>query len=189
MQILILAFSSIILQNIVFTQFLGLECYRNDLKNIKNVLCFGSIFIIISLITAIIFWCLDNFLLIPLNIQSLQIFSLFLLVFAVWVLVKYFVNKFLPFLSKRVNWLSIVMNSAIWGVGLLIMQNGFGFSDSVLYSLFSSLGFIIILILFAGIQERLDNSAIPKAFKGLPSLLICLSIISLAFMCFNGIGV
>ena len=83
----------------------------------------------------------------------------------------------------------ITTNCAVLGVALLNIQNHYTFLESVVYGITGGLGFLLAIVLFASIRERIQESACPKAFQGLPIALVTAGLMALAFMGFNGLQI
>ena len=81
----------------------------------------------------------------------------------------------------------ITTNCAVLGVALLNVQNQYNFLFSVVYGFSAAVGFMLAIVLFSAVRERLEHSNIPKSFKGFPSALIAAALLSIAFMGFQGL--
>ena len=183
-----LIISCVFVQNAVFMLFLGLDNIEVFFKNIKSFVSFSVIIIAFTSFSSLFFWLLNEFLLIPFALAFLQSFALVLIVFGFAFLLKFFDKNFIHFFrTSDYTWFWLVANSAVLGICLLSVQKTQSFLSSLGFSFFSSIGFVVALLLLFTIQKRLENVNIPKALKGAPSLLICTSIISMAFYCFAGI--
>jgi len=130
-----------------------------------------------------------RFLLVPNHLEYLNTMA-FILVIALFVqLVEILLKRFLKTLynSLGVYLPLITTNCAVLGVTLLNVENEYNFLQAVVNALGAGLGFMLALVLFAGVRERVEAADIPKAFKGVPSTLIAASIVSVSFMGFGGL--
>jgi len=178
-------FSCIFIQNIVFVQFLGIDFKDSFFKDFKLFAVFSAAIIALTTISAILAWLLNYYLLIPYGLVYLQLFSFVLIILLCSFFLKLLAQKMCFF--KSFNWNLITMNSVVLGVCILSIQKEQSFLSSLSFSFFSSVGFVLVFFLLLGIQERLENSEMPKTFKGVPLLFFCISILAMVFYCFNSI--
>jgi electron transport complex protein RnfA len=140
-------------------------------------------------LAAIASWLLENYVLIPLNMGFLRILSFILVIAAVVQFTEMVMRKTSPLLYQVLGIFLplITTNCAVLGVALLNVQQHNGFLASILYGFGSALGFTLVLVLFAGMRERLALANVPAAFSGTPIALIAAGLLSLAFMGFLGL--
>jgi electron transport complex protein RnfA len=132
---------------------------------------------------------LDHWLLAPFELGFLRILCFILVIAAAVQFVEMVIKKTSPALYQSLGiYLPLITtNCAVLGLALLNMQQSFGFMKSVLYGFGSALGFTLVLLVFAGLRERLALARVPAAFNGAPSAFITISLLSLAFMGFSGL--
>jgi Na+-translocating ferredoxin:NAD+ oxidoreductase subunit A len=135
-------------------------------------------------------WLVEHYMLIPLNIPFLRILSFILVIAAIVQFTEMVIHKTSPVLYQVLGiYLPLITtNCAVLGVALLTVQENLNFLQSTIYGFGSSLGFTLVMIIFAGIRERLAVSQIPAAFAGIPIAFITAGLLSMAFMGFSGLS-
>ena len=130
-----------------------------------------------------------NYVLVPLKLQYLQTIVFILVIAALVQFVEIVLKRFIPALHKSLGvYLPLITtNCAVLGVAINNITDGYNFVESMFASLGVGLGFLIAMVLFAGVRSRIENCPAPKAMQGLPVTLIAASIVSLAFFGFTGI--
>ena len=188
-EMLIILLSAVLIENFVLTKFLGICPFLGVSKKLGSALGMsGAVLIVMTAATALT-WPVYTYLLEPYNLGYLITIA-FILIIALFVqIVEILLEKFIPALHKSLGvYLPlIVTNCAVLGVTLLNIDNGYNFIQSIFNAIGGGLGFSLALLVFSFLRQRLEESNIPKAFKGLPSTLIAASIFSLSFAGFNGI--
>jgi Na+-translocating ferredoxin:NAD+ oxidoreductase subunit A len=141
-------------------------------------------------LAAVASWLLERFVLEPLDIGFLRILTFILVIAAVVQFTEMAVRKLSPALYQVLGIFLplITTNCAVLGVALLNVQEDNGFLESVLYGFGSALGFTLVMILFAGMRERLALAQVPATFAGTPIAFIAAGLLSLAFMGFAGLA-
>jgi electron transport complex protein RnfA len=141
-------------------------------------------------LTAIASWVIEHFILIPLGIGFLRILSFILVIAAVVQFTEMLVRKASPLLYQVLGIFLplITTNCAVLGVALLNIQQDYDFLHSALFGFGSALGFTMVMVIFAGMRERIALMAVPEAFSGAPIAFIAAGILSLAFMGFAGLN-
>jgi len=190
MNIFLLAFSCIFLQNILLIQFLGICPFLGVTKQTETAFGMGLAVLFVITIATMLSWVVQTFLLIPFSLEYLQTVIFILIVASLVQIVEIFLKKKIPFLysSLGIYLPLITTNCAVLGAILLTIQTDYNFLYSFLFSFFTSLGFIVAMLLMAGVRKRLDVANIPAFLKGVPILLITGGLLSIAFFAFNGMG-
>jgi electron transport complex protein RnfA len=136
-------------------------------------------------------WMLDNWLLQPLGLGYLRILTFILVIAAVVQFTEMFIKKASPGLYQSLGiYLPLITtNCAVLGVALLNVEQKFSLFKSLLYGFGSALGFTIVLLIFAGLRERIALARVPAAFAGAPISFVTISLLALAFMGFSGLNV
>lgn len=134
-------------------------------------------------------WVAYEYLLVPLGLQYLNTIAFIFIIATLVQLVEMFMKKSLPALYSALGiYLPLITtNCAVLGVALLNMNNGYNLLESVLNGVFSALGFLLAIVIMAGIRERLEPSDIPSPFKGFSISLVIAGMLSVAFMGFGGL--
>ena len=185
--VLTIALGAILINNFIFSQFLGCCPFLGCSTKIDTALGMGlAVTFVMGLASAICYAV--NTLLIALDLEYMSTLA-FIQVIAVLVqFVEMFLKKSVPSLYTALGIFLplITTNCAVMGVTILVQREEYDLTTSLLYAVASSLGFMLALILMAGIRERLDTCRVPKALMGTPIALIMAGLMSLAFMAFKG---
>lgn len=188
MNLISLFITSLLTENIVLTKFLGLCPFFGNSSKEKNAVSMGICVTLITIISSIITFFLNKYILIPTKTTYLKTL-MFILVIAslVQILVLILKNKYKKVYKNLGIYLSLITtNCAVLGVVLLNVNNANSLIETIIYSLGSGLGFMIVIYVFSTIRERLDNSDVPESFKGIPIAFITAAIMSLIFTRFIG---
>lgn len=184
-----LAFSAFIVENIILTQFLGICPFLGVSKKRSSALGMGLAVLFVILLSSIITWVLYQYVLVTLSIQYMRTIVFILVIAALVQMVEIFLKKVSPALYKGLGiYLPLITtNCAVLGVAILNINKEHTFIEMVVYSTFISLGFLFVMYIFSMIREKLDYSPVPKAFKGTPIALIIAAILAIIFSRFGGI--
>lgn len=188
--------SSIFINNVILSRFLGLCSFIAISKETKPAFAMSMAVTFVIILSSIITWLIFTYFLIPLNITYLRTISFILVIAASVQLVEMFIRKFSPGLYRLFGiYLPLItVNCAVLGVAVLntdmfFVQNK-PLAGSFIYSVFQglcvSLGYTLAMLLMSAIRERLDLCNVPKALKDFPLGFIIAAIMSLSFMGFNG---
>jgi electron transport complex protein RnfA len=178
-----------LVNNVVLVKFLGLCPFMGVSSKLDSALGMGLATTFVLTLAAIASWLLEHYVLIPLDIGFLRILSFILVIAAVVQFTEMFIRKTSPLLYQVLGIFLplITTNCAVLGVALLNVQQDHTFVQSMLYGFGSALGFTLVLVMFAGLRERLALANVPSAFSGTPIGLIVAGLLSLAFMGFLGL--
>ncbi len=192
--ILLIAVGAILINNFVLVQFLGICPFLGVSKSVSTALGMGFAVIFVMACASAITWCVQYYLLVPLNIEYMQTIA-FILVIAVLVqFVEMFLQKSIPALysSLGVYLPLITTNCAVLGVAIQNITKFGGaelsFVKSLTYGTSAAIGFLVAIVLFAGVRERLETSDTPDFLKGMPITLITAALLSIAFLGFSGLS-
>ncbi len=187
---LVLLITTALVNNVVMMKFLGLCPFMGVSKNVDAALGMGMATTFVITLASGAAWVLDNWLLLPLGLGYLRILTFILVIAAVVQFVEAVVRKSAPSLYQALGiYLPLITtNCAVLGVALLNAQERSGFVKSLIYGFGSALGFTLVLLIFAGMRERLAVARVPAAFAGAPAAFVLASLLSLAFMGFAGLN-
>ncbi|WP_078119027.1 electron transport complex subunit RsxA [Thiosocius teredinicola] len=187
---LLLILATVLVNNVVLVKFLGLCPFMGVSSKIDSAVGMGFATTFVLTLAAVASWLLEHFLLGPLEIGYLRILTFILVIAAVVQFTEMVVRKTAPALYQVLGIFLplITTNCAVLGVALLNVQEDHGFLESLLYGLGSALGFTLVMVLFAGMRERLALTNVPKAFAGTPIAFVAAGLLSLAFMGFSGLA-
>jgi electron transport complex protein RnfA len=186
--LLTLAFTSFLVQNIILNQFLGICSFLGVSNKRSSALGMGlAVFFVITL-SGIVTWTIYYEILYP-DLTFMRTIVFILVVAAMVQILEMAIKKFSPTLynSLGVYLPLITTNCAVLGVALLNIQKGFTFSEMVVFSAFTSFGYTAVIFTFSYIREQMVKAPIPEGFKGIPSGLVAASIMSLIFKGFVGL--
>lgn len=188
-EFLLLFLSTALVNNVVLVKFLGLCPVMGVSKSMDAALGMGLATTFVMTLASAVCWVLDHWLLTPFDLTFLRIISFILVIAAAVQFVEMVIRKSSPALYQSLGiYLPLITtNCAVLGVALLNVQQQAGFTKSVLYGFGSAFGFSLVLLIFAGLRERLALARVPEAFNGAPSAFITISLLSLAFMGFSGL--
>ena len=188
-QYLFLLLSTALVNNVVLVKFLGLCPFMGVSKQTDSAIGLGLATTFVITLACAACWMLENWVLLPFGIVYLRILSYILVIAAVVQFVEMVVKKSAPELYATLGiYLPLITtNCAVLGLPLVSAQEKSAFVDAVLFGFGSSIGFTLVLVMFAGIRERLAVARIPVAFAGAPIAFITASLLALAFMGFSGL--
>lgn len=180
---------AILVNNIVFSQFLGICPFLGVSKKIDTAVGMGAAVTFVLAIATVVTFLLQKGVLDPFNLGYLQTIVFILVIAALVQMVEIILKKVSPALYQALGVFLplITTNCAILGVAILVIQKDFNLLESVVYAVSTSIGFTLALILFSGIREQLALTRVPKYLQGVPIALITAGILAMAFMGFSGI--
>ena len=186
---LLIILGTALVNNVILVKFLGLCSFMGVSGKMDSAIGMGFATTFVPTLATAASWLLENLIILPLNIGYLRILTFILVIAAVVQFTEMVVRKISPSLYQvlGIDLPLITTNCAVLGIALLNAQDGQGFVASVLYGFGSALGFTLVMVLFAGMRERLALAQVPGAFTGTPIAFITAGLLSLAFMGFAGL--
>ncbi|MPM87706.1 Electron transport complex subunit RsxA [bioreactor metagenome] len=186
-----IALGAILVNNFIFAQFLGICPFMGVSKKVDTAAGMGMAVIFVMGVASIFAWAVNEFLLVPLHLEFMQTIAYILVIASLVQFVEMFLQKAMPSLYSALGiYLPLITtNCAVLGVALLNTQNGYNFIESVVYGITGGVGFLIAIVLFASVRERMEFSDCPKSFEGFPIALVAAGLIALAFMGFTGLKI
>lgn len=187
-----IAIGAILINNIVLTKFLGLCPFFGVSTRMRNAGAMGFAVTFVMISSSILTWLVYEYLLVPLHIEYMRI-VVFILVIASFVqLTEMFIRKTSPGLHRALGiYLPLITtNCAILGVALInTTVEGYSLVAATVNGVATGIGFVLALLLMAGIRERLELADPPQAFRGLPLAFISAALLALAFQGFSGMAI
>ena len=183
-------FTMILVDNYVLVKFLGICPFLGVSKKIDTAVGMGAaVTFVMGLASAVCFGV--NKILIAFNLGFMQTVAYILVIAALVQFVEMFLKKNIPTLYTALGvYLPLITtNCAVLGVVLQNTQNNYSFIESLVYGITGGIGFLIAIVLFASVRERLEFSECPKSFEGFPIALVTAGLIALSFMGFSGLKV
>ncbi|HIY21749.1 MAG TPA: RnfABCDGE type electron transport complex subunit A [Candidatus Flavonifractor merdigallinarum] len=185
-----IALGAILVNNFIFAQFLGICPFMGVSKKIDTALGMGMAVIFVMGVASAVCWPINE-LLLSLNLKFMQTVTFILVIASLVQFVEMFLQKAMPSLYQALGvYLPLITtNCAVLGVVLQNTQNSYGFLESVVYGVTGGVGFLLAIVLFASVRERLEFSECPKSFEGFPIALVTAGLLALAFLGFSGLSV
>lgn len=180
--------TAILTQNFVLSKFLGICPFLGVSKKLNTAAGMSAaVIFVMALATAVTYPI--NLLLVKADLEYLQTIVFILVIAALVQLVEIILKKYIPSLYQALGiYLPLITtNCAVLGVVILNVDNGYGFAQSMFNSIGAGLGFMLAMVMFAGVRERLESCDIPKFLRGLPITLVAASLVSVSFLGFTGI--
>ena len=198
MKYLIIILSTILVNNVIFSQFLGICPFLGTSKKTSTAVGMSAAVIFVLTLATLVTWLTNRYILIPLNLTFLQTIAFILIIAALVQMVEIILKKISPSLYTALGVFLplITTNCAVLGVALTVVSKPFNYGgvvhilslgESVIYAVGIALGFALALVLFAGIREHVELMEAPKGMKGTPIALIIAGILAMAFMGFTGV--
>ena len=180
---------AILVNNILLAKFLGHCPFIGVSKRMDTASGMSMAVIFVITVAGAVTWLVNNYILVPNEIEYLQTIAFILVIAALVQLVEIIMQKSMPALYRALGIFLplITTNCAVLGVALLNIQKEYGFFDALMFSFASSVGYALALILFAGIRERFALAHMPRAFEGTAMGLVTAGLMALAFAGFAGL--
>ena len=189
-KLLSISLGAILVNNFILVQFLGICPFMGVSKKMDTAVGMGfAVIFVMGLASALCYPV--NQLLVRLDLEYMQTVAFILVIAALVQFVEMFLKKSIPTLYEALGvYLPLITtNCAVLGVVLLNVQENYNFIESVVYGITGGVGFLLAIVLFASIRERLEFADPPKAFRGFPIALITAGLMALSFMGFSGLSV
>ena len=190
-KLLSITLGAILANNFIFSQFLGCCPFLGVSKKVDTAVGMGvAVTFVMGLASAVCF-VVNKYILIPLDLAYMQTVAFILVIASLVQFIEMFLQKAMPALYTALGvYLPLITtNCAVLGVVLLNVQNGYNFIESVVYGITGGLGFLLAIVLFASIRERLVFADYPKCWDGFPIALITAGLMALAFRGLSGLKV
>ncbi|MBR3867512.1 MAG: electron transport complex subunit RsxA [Butyricicoccus sp.] len=190
--ILSLAIAAVLVNNYILVQFLGCCSFFGVSKKTDTAVGMGMAVIFVMALASAVSWVVWYFILEPLNLQYMQTIAFILVIATLVQFVEMFMKKAMPALYSALGIFLplITTNCAVLGAAITNIDNGYSFIGSVVYGVAAGIGYMLAIVLFATIRERLDATAkCPKCFEGFPICLISAALLAMSFMGFSGLSI
>ena len=190
-ELLAITLGAILANNFIFSQFLGICPFLGVSKKVDTAVGMGIAVTFVMGLASAITWLVNTFILIPFDLGYMQTVAFILVIASLVQFIEMFLQKSMPSLYTALGvYLPLITtNCAVLGVALLNIQNSYNFIESVVYGITGGLGFLLAIVLFASIRERLVFADYPKSFEGFPIALVTAGLMALAFMGFSGLKI
>ena len=190
-ELLAITLGAILANNFIFSQFLGICPFLGVSKKVDTAVGMGVAVTFVMGLASAITWLVNTFILIPFDLGYMQTVAFILVIASLVQFIEMFLQKSMPSLYTALGvYLPLITtNCAVLGVALLNIQNNYNFISSVVYGITGGLGFLLAIVLFASIRERLVFADYPKSCESFPIALVTAGLMALAFMGFSGLKI
>lgn len=188
-EILIILIASSVVNNVVLSQFLGICPFLGVSKKVETATGMGFAVIFVITIASLVASVIYNFVLIPLGLEYLQTIVFILVIAALVQFVEMFLRKNVESLYQSLGVFLplITTNCAVLGVAITNATKGYGVFTSVISGFATAIGFLIAIVIMAGIREKIEFNKIPAPFKGPGIVLVTAGLMAIAFFGFAGV--
>ncbi|NLL72399.1 MAG: RnfABCDGE type electron transport complex subunit A [Clostridiales bacterium] len=187
--LLIIAISAAFINNVVLSQFLGICSFLGISNKIKTASGMGFAVIFVITLSSIICSLIYDFILLPMDLEYLKTIVFIIIIAALVQLVEMVIKKYSPALYDALGvYLPLITtNCAVLGVALINVENGFDIVESIVNGFATAAGFLVAIVVLAGIRERMEHNDITVSFRGFPITLVTATLMAMAFYGFAGL--
>ena len=181
--------AAILTNNYILSKFLGICPFLGVSKKLDTAVSMSAAVIVVMVVATSVTWPIQTLLLDPLGLGYLQTIVFILIIAALVQFIETFMKKNMPPLYQALGvYLPLITtNCAVLGVTTLNISSGYNYIESLINSFGSGVGFLVAMVLFAGVRGRLETADIPKSLQGLPITLVSASIVACSFLGFGGL--
>jgi electron transport complex protein RnfA len=189
MEYVIIIISSLLVNNVVLAQFLGICPFLGVSNKVSTSVGMGGAVIFVMALANLVTYLINKYVLVLLGIEFMQTITFILVIAFLVQVVEIILKKVSPALYQALGiYLPLITtNCAVLGIAILAIQKDYNLLESVVYASSIAAGFTLALILMAGIREQMDLVDVPKGMKGFPISLVIAGLLALAFMGFTGL--
>lgn len=188
--LLLLMFSAVLIENFIFSRFLGICPFLGVSSKPSTALGMGCAVIFVMSISSAVTYLIYTYLLVPFELEYFKTIAFIFIIAAIVQFIEMFLRKFVPSLYNALGiYLPLITtNCAVLGAALLNIQKGHNFIYSVTFGFSSAVGFTLAIVIFAGVRVRVALADPPRCFKGIPITLVTAGLLALAFSGFAGMS-
>lgn len=188
--ILLLMLSAVLIENFIFSRFLGCCPFLGVSEKPATALGMGFAVTFVMTLSSAVTYGIYYLILVPSKLEYLSTVVFILIIAALVQLIEMFLRKYIPALYSALGiYLPLITtNCAVLGAALLNIKSGYNFIESVIFGMFAALGFTLAIVVFAGVRQRMALADTPKAFRGLPITLVAAGLVAMAFSGFAGMS-
>ena len=190
-ELLAITLSAILANNFIFSQFLGICPFLGVSQKVDTAVGMGIAVTFVMGLASAITWAVQRFVLDPFGLGYMQTVAFILVIASLVQFIEMFLQKAMPALYTALGvYLPLITtNCAVLGFAILNINSNYNFIESVVYGITGGLGFLLAIVLFASIRERLVFAEYPKSFEGFPIALVTAGLMALSFLGFSGLKV
>ena len=188
-KLMIILLTGILTENFILAKFYGICPFLGVSKTTSGAVGMGLAVTFVMVAASAVTYPIYHGVLEPMGISYLNTVCFILIIAAFVQIVEMVLKKYVPPLYKSLGvYLPLITtNCAVLGVTILNIDNGYNFLEAIVNALAGGLGFLLVMVIFSGVRERIERCNVPKALEGTPITLIAASITSLSFVGFGGI--
>lgn len=189
LSLVLIIITAIFVNNVVLAQFLGICPFLGVSKKIDTASGMGMAVTAVLVVATIVTYLIQVYVLNAFGLEYLQTIAFILVIAALVQMIEIILKKTMPALYQALGVFLplITTNCCILGVAILVIQKDYDLLEGIVYALSTGIGFLLAMVLFAGLREQLELVNVPKAFKGVPIALVTASLLAMAFMGFSGV--
>ena len=189
LSLILIVIVAIFVNNVVLAQFLGICPFLGVSKKVDTASGMGMAVTAVLVVATIVTYLLQVYVLNAFGLEYLQTIAFILVIAALVQMIEIILKKTMPALYQALGVFLplITTNCCILGVAILVIQKDYDLLEGVVFALATGIGFLLAMVLFAGLREQLDLTDVPKAFQGVPIALVTASLLAMAFMGFSGV--
>lgn len=189
--ILRIMFTAVLLENFIFYRFYGCCPFLGVSEKPDTALGMGCAVMFVMTLSSAVTYAVYYYVLVPLQLAYLETIAFILIIAALVQFIEMFLRRFIPALYHALGiYLPLITtNCAVLGAALVNIQKGYNFIESVAFGFSAALGFTMAIVVFAGVRARLVFAEPPKAFRGMPIVLVTAGLLALAFSGFSGVSI
>ena len=186
-----ISLGAILINNFIFSQFLGCCPFLGCSNKVDTATGMGLAVVFVMGLASAICWVINEYILVALHLEFLQTLAFILVIAALVQFVEMFLKKAVLSLYSALGiYLPLITtNCAVLGVVLLNVQNKYNFIESLVYGITGGIGFLLAIVLFASVRERVEFADYPESFNGFAICLVSAALVALAFMGFSGMAI
>ena len=180
---------AIFVNNVVLAQFLGICPFLGVSKKVDTASGMGMAVTAVLVVATIVTYLIQVYVLNTFGLEYLQTIAFILVIAALVQMIEMILKKTMPALYQALGVFLplITTNCCILGVAILVIQKDYDLLEGIIYALSTGIGFLLAMVIFAGLREQLDLVDVPKPFRGVPIALVTASLLAMAFMGFSGV--
>ena len=189
LSLVLIIITAIFVNNVVLAQFLGICPFLGVSKKIDTASGMGMAVTAVLVVATIVTYLIQVYVLKAFGLEYLQTIAFILVIAALVQMIEIILKKTMPALYQALGVFLplITTNCCILGVAILVIQKDYDLLEGIVYALSTGIGFLLAMVLFAGLREQLELVNVPKAFEGVPIALVTASLLAMAFMGFSGV--
>ena len=189
LSLILIIIVAIFVNNVVLAQFLGICPFLGVSKKVDTASGMGMAVTAVLVVATIVTYLLQVYVLNAFGLEYLQTIAFILVIAALVQMIEIILKKTMPALYQALGVFLplITTNCCILGVAILVIQKDYDLLEGIVYALSTGIGFLLAMVLFAGLREQLDLVDVPKSFRGVPIALVTASLLAMAFMGFSGV--